>query len=723
MLTCSVPRPAPVHAGTSTSTMNHMAVSHRKRIGDRTWTSTLPWTDRSGSIGRACLFVMVLVIAMGGMFPVFASANPPAPSDDSLLFDPGTNPLSRLWSRAAKPEPSPGGDLLPPDAAFPPPYIALKDPNTLVIRWRITKGYYLYRDRFRFEIKGNPGLELGPPQIPKGIFKEEEDIGRVAVFTDEVAITLPIIRHASAQSSPGDSPQKRNDATTPARTTALALIVGYQGCAEAGLCYPPFTKTLSVELAAPSVELPTSSDEAPWSNRATGTGGVASEKTTPSESDRLAHAILGNSLWVMLPIFFGFGLLLGFTPCVFPMIPILAGIIAGQGKHITTGKAFALSVVYVLAMATAYTVAGIIAGLSGHNLQAAFQNPWIITAFSAIFVLLALSMFDLFRIQIPTSWQTKLAMRSNLQAGGTFAGVAGMGLLSALIVGPCVAPPLAGALIAIGSTGDPMRGGLALFSLSIGMGAPLIAVGASAGRWLPKAGPWMKAANYIFGVLLLAVAIYLLERILPGWVGMLLWGILSIMVGVYLGASDRLQREDNGWRRFRKGVGIVAMVYGIMLMVGAGAGLDQRFTPLEDFVAGGESERRTPLFERIKIPQELQARLAAISARNNPRYDGKRLTMLDYYADWCIECKRMEARTFSDPGVGRVLADMVLLRADVTDNDGQDQAMLRAFGLYGPPAILFFGPEGKEYSAYRVQGFMDAEEFREHVQRVRDALP
>nr|VFK54924.1 MAG: thiol:disulfide interchange protein DsbD [Candidatus Kentron sp. TC] len=711
-----------------------MAVFDMQRIGDMTRTWTYPSTDRNGSVYSACLFIIALLIVAGGMFPAFASAASPAPSGDSLSFGLGSNPLSKLWSRGKQREPPPGEDLLPPDEAFPPPHLELKDPDTLVIRWRITKGYYLYRDGFRFGIKENPGLKLGLPQIPRGIIEEEEDAGRVEVFLDEVAITLPIIRHASAQGPSRHSPRKgdvplpartdvrtatENNESATSRTTTLELIVGYQGCAKAGLCYPPFTKTLPVEL-------PALGDEGPWSNRPTTKQSpriAATAKTALPEPDRLARVILRDSLWIMLPIFFGFGLLLGLTPCVFPMIPILAGIIAGQGKGITTGKAFALSVTYVLAMAIAYTIAGVIAGLSGHNLQAAFQEPWIITAFSAIFVLLALSMFGLVRFQIPASWQTKLTMLGNLQEGGTFAGVATMGLLSALIVGPCVAPPLAGALIAIGSAGDPMRGGLALFSLSIGMGAPLIVMGASAGRWLPKAGPWMRVTNYIFGVLLLAVAIYLLERILPGWVGAFLWGVLSIMIGTYLGASERLQREDSGWRKFRKGMGIVAMVYGIVLMVSASAGLDDRLLPLEGFIANSESKNHAPLFERVETPRELQARLTAVSARNYAEGGERRLTMLDYYADWCIECKRMDARTFSDPSVGRILANMVLLRADVTDNDQQDQAMLRAFGLYGPPAILFFGPDGKEYSAYRIQGFMEAKEFREHVRRVREVLP
>jgi len=656
------------------------------------------------------------------MLPVFGAASPTSLADSSSDFstNPLTNPSSNVLSQGEIPGPGLGEDILPPEEAFPPPHLEIKGADTLIVRWRIAKGYYLYRDRFRFGIEGDPNMALGQPQIPRGVFKEEDDSGAVEVFVDAVTITLPLIRAPSGMTADKE----------------VRLIVGYQGCAEAGLCYPPFTKTLPLDLPTANLSIPDRGISA--SNNPTTTRDVVSAKradantaaaSIPSasisfaESDRLAYTILANNLWVVLPIFFGFGLLLGFTPCVFPMIPILAGIIAGQGKTITTRKAFGLSLVYVLAMASTYTVAGVIAGLSGHNLQAAFQDPWVIAVFSVIFVLLALSMFGLFRMQIPSGWQTKLAMLGNLQQGGTFIGVGVMGLLSALIVGPCVAPPLAGALIAIGTTGDPIRGGLALFSLSLGMGLPLMVMGASAGRWLPKAGPWMRVTNHIFGVLLLAVALYLLERILPGWIGLLLWGILSIMIGVYLGAGERSARGDDGWRRFRKGAGIVALVYGIMLMVGAGAGGEHLLRPLEGFTAGNGQENRAPVFERVKTVAALQAKLAAIRAQNSAQNGAGKLTLLDYYADWCIECKRMEARTFPDPGVRAVLADMVLLRADVTDNDQQDQAMLRAFGLYGPPAILFFGPDGKEYPAYRVQGFMDASAFREQVRRVRQGIP
>nr|VFK30027.1 MAG: thiol:disulfide interchange protein DsbD [Candidatus Kentron sp. MB] len=678
--------------------------------GDRSWKVYL-----SRTYGYSTYLVAFLVFVVLGLASVSAFS---APSDA-----PVSEPLSTPLSRGNTGGILTGEDLLPPDQAFPPPLLEQKDPATLIVGWQITEGYYLYRDRFRFrleETSGKPSdIALVPPRIPRGVMKAEDESGPVEVFSDAVEITLPVVRRAL-----WDVPAEE--------TKTLHLIVNYQGCAESGLCYPPFTKVLPVTLSLgmlpirePATERPIPSHGKTVSDQGITAGSATEAKTaleTP-ESDRLAYAILANSLWVVLPLFFGFGLLLGFTACVFPMIPILASIIAGQGA--TTRKAFSLSVVYVLAMAITYSIAGVIAGLFGHNLQAAFQHPWVIVTFSAIFVLLALSMFGLFRIQIPANWQTKLTMRSNLQQGGSFAGVAIMGFLSALIVGPCVAPPLAGALIAIGTTGDPVRGGLALFFLSLGMGAPLIAIGTSAGRWLPKAGPWMQVSNRIFGVLLLTVALYLLQRILPGWISMFLWGVFSIMIGVYLGAGEPSKQGDSGWRRFRKGAGIVAMVYGIMLMAGAGG--EHPFRPLEGLTIG-EPKNQAPVFERIKTVQALQDKLATVRVQNDALNGagngrGNRFTMLDYYADWCIACKEMETQTFSDPGVRGLLADMVLLQADVTENDQQDQEMLRAFGLYGPPAILFFGPDGKECSAYRIQGFMDAKTFREHLERLRNGFP
>jgi thiol:disulfide interchange protein DsbD len=394
------------------------------------------------------------------------------------------------------------------------------------------------------------------------------------------------------------------------------------------------------------------------------------------------------------------------------MIPILSGIIAGQGKHITTRRAFVLSLVYVLAMALTYTAAGVLAGLFGGNLQAAFQNPWILGSFALVFVALSFSMFGFYELQLPTALQSRLTEISNKQQGGTLIGVAIMGLLSALIVGPCVAPPLAGALIFIGQTGDWALGGLALFALSMGMGAPLIAIGTSAGKLLPRAGAWMDTIKAVFGVLLLAVAIVLLERIVPAAVAMLLWGALLVGSGVYLGALRHLPVEASGWQQLWKSLGVVLLIYGALMLVGAAAGGKDTLQPLRGLaVGGGGGEQQHLAFQRIKTVADLERELAAASDRGRP-------VLLDFYADWCVSCKEMERYTFSDPEVLAALTGFVLLQADVTANDADDQALLQDhFGLHGPPAIIFYGADGRERRNYRVVGFMPADEFAGHVRR------
>ena len=411
--------------------------------------------------------------------------------------------------------------------------------------------------------------------------------------------------------------------------------------------------------------------------------------------------------------FFVAGLLLAFTPCVFPMVPILSGIIVGQGERLTTMRAFWLSLIYVLAMAVTYTVAGVLAGLFGQNLQAVFQNPWILSGFVLIFILLALSMFGFYELQLPGRLQTRLAEASNQQQGGQLWGVAVMGFLSALIVGPCVAPPLMAALIVIGSSGDAMLGGAALFSLSMGMGLPLIVFGVSAGKLVPRAGAWMDAIKAVFGVGLLALAIWMLERILPGVIIMLLWGVLAIACGIYLGALERIEPGSSGWKRLWKSMGIVLLVFGILEMVGAAAGGDYWLRPLDGIRSNssGATVEKHAAFRRIKSVEDLEQALTQTRA-------GGRAAMLDFYADWCVECKRMERNTFPDETVAVLLERFQLLQTDVTANDDVDQELMRSFGIIGPPAILFFDRDGAEMTAYRLVGYFDPEEFTAHLQQV-----
>jgi thiol:disulfide interchange protein DsbD len=437
---------------------------------------------------------------------------------------------------------------------------------------------------------------------------------------------------------------------------------------------------------------------------------------TLSEQDRLAQLLVNGTAWVTIASFLGFGLLLAFTPCVFPMIPILSSIIVGQGHKLTTRRAFALSLVYVLAMAFTYTVAGVLAGLFGGNLQAAFQDPWIIGTFAALFAVLSLSMFGFYELQIPLAVQNRLSKMSNRQAGGTYLGVAIMGLLSALIVGPCVAPPLAGALIYIGNTGDPWLGGMALFALSLGMGAPLLLIGTSAGRFLPRSGAWMNTVKAVFGVTLLAVAVWMLERVLPGEVTMILWALLLIVPAIYLGALEPFKVEATGWTKLWKGVGLVMLIYGGILIIGAASGSRDVFQPLRLLASSGggtgavaANDHALP-FRRIKSVTDLDREVAAASDQGRP-------VMLDFYADWCVSCKEMERFTFSDKDVQLALANATLLQADVTANDEDDKALLTRFDLYGPPSILFYGSDGVERRPYRLVGYLGPQAFRSHVER------
>ena len=555
------------------------------------------------------------------------------------------------------------------------------DGETITVQWQIAEGYYLYRQRFAFTPADNSDVVLGAAQFPTGKIKNDEYFGEMEVYYHDVLARVPL----QGGADPGST---------------VALDVVYQGCADAGLCYPPITKRVNVTL-------PVSHDS--------GLAGASPDSLQAAaqlpEQDRIARSLASGNTWLVLLSFFGLGLLLTFTPCVFPMIPILSSIIVGQGDSISTRKAFTLSLIYVLAMATTYTAAGVMAGLFGANLQAAFQNPWILSMFSIVFVLLALSMFGFYDLQIPASWQAKLAGASGRQQGGTYAGVGIMGFLSALIVGPCVAAPLAGALIYIGQTGDAILGGTALFALSMGMGAPVLAVGTSAGKLLPRAGPWMGAIKAVFGVLLLGVAIYLLERMVPAWIAMLLWGALATVAAIYLGALDSLAAASSGWLRLRKGAGLVLLVYGVALVVGGFSGSNDVWHPLKGLASGSQGARHEGLaFQRIKGVRGLDAALRGATAQGRP-------VMLDFYADWCVSCKEMERYTFSDAQVQAALGDTLLLQADVTANDAEDQALLKHFKLFGPPAILFFGADGVERPNYRVVGFMKAPRFRDVVEK------
>ena len=575
-------------------------------------------------------------------------------------------------------------EFLPLDEAFQPSIEAL-DGNTLLARWDIAEGYYLYRDKFGFAVPNDSTVQLGAPQSPPGEFKEDESFGRMEVYHNRVEIRIPVTR-----------------AQTAARE--LQVEARYQGCAEQGFCYPPTTKLFTVALPAALALSPstpaTSTLPAPF----------------VSEQDQLVQSLTSGSYFATMALFFGLGLLLAFTPCVFPMIPILSSIIVGRGEGTSTKNAFFLSVAYVMPMAVTYTVIGVIAGLTGANLQAAFQNPAVIISFSIVFVLLSLSMFGFYNLQIPASLQTKLSALSNRQQGGTYIGAAIMGFLSALIVGPCVAAPLAAALIYISQTGDAWLGGIALFALSMGMGVPLLILGTSAGKLLPRVGGWMNTVKAVFGVMLLALAIWMLERIAPPIFTMLLWAVLCIVTAVYLGALHRLEKEADGWQKLWQGLGVILLLYGALLLVGVASGGKDVLRPLENLTIAASSPNgkssataHAPPFKRVKGSAGLNAAIAEASAAGKP-------VLLDFYADWCVACKELERYTFSDPRVQKVLANVVMLQSDVTDNDDADQALLKQLGLFGPPAILFFDTNGKERKEFRVIGFMKPEQFAAQAQ-------
>ena len=571
------------------------------------------------------------------------------------------------------------GDLLHVDQAFV--LSATSDsPDRVTLHWDIADGYYLYRDKVKITVAGGDA-QLGKPSIPGGKIQHDDYFGDQVVFFDRMDVDLPVAAAAGSRD--------------------ITLEVGYQGCAEAGLCYPPTHKTVQVQLAAPGAT------PAPRNPVVADTGPMRSTQ------DALADKIRSGSLLAVLATFFGAGLLLAFTPCVLPMVPILSGIIVGAGRDrpVSRGRAFSLSLAYVLGMALTYTVAGAAFAAAGRQAQAFFQQPWIIVVFAGLFVLLALGMFGVFNLQVPAAFQERVTGLSNRQKQGTLVGTAVMGALSSLIVTACVAPPLVAALAVIGQSGNVFRGGAALFALSLGMGAPLLLVGASAGRLLPKAGAWMDAVKSAFGVMMLGVAVWMLGRILPGPLTLALWAALAFVSGYCL-----LTMGDKDPKRpavaVRRGFGVLALVYGVLMLVGALAGRSDPLQPLAGVVGhgGGEATEHRLELKRIKSVADFERELAAAQAAGRP-------LMLDFYADWCVSCKEMEDQTFTDPAVQAELASAVLLQADVTANDDVDQALLEHFGILGPPTIVFFAAEGAERRDFRVVGFQPASEFRDHAAR------
>ncbi len=545
-------------------------------------------------------------------------------------------------------------NLLEPEKAFR--FSAQMAEGAVEIRYAIADGYYMYRERFKFEADGN--VRLGAPQLPRGLKHKDEFFGEVETYRKAVTLRVPVEGEGRFE-----------------------LKVTSQGCADIGVCYVPMESRVSLNNTA---------------------GGSGEPRFSVFASDIEIAGLFQGGFLLVLASFFVFGLLLTFTPCVLPMIPILSGIIAGEGKDITKAKALVLSLAYVLGMALAYAVAGVAAAYSGSLLAAALQNVWVLGAFALVFVALALSMFGFYELRLPGFIQHRLQGAHSQLRGGRIASVAAMGMLSAVVVSPCVAAPLAGALLYISQTRDVALGGAALFAMALGMGVPLVAIGVSEGALLPKAGAWMDGVRRFFGVLLLAVALWIVSPVIPAVAAMLAWAALLIGSAIFLRALDSLPPAAPGWWRLWKAVGVIALVAGVALLVGALSGSRDPLRPLAGLTGGPSAEAAATPWIRVASASDLDARLAS---------PGKPV-VLDFYADWCVSCKEMEAFTFSDAQVKKQLDGMLLLQVDVTANTAEHKALLKRFSLFGPPGIIFFDAQGREIRGLRVIGYQNAERFR-----------
>lgn len=534
--------------------------------------------------------------------------------------------------------------------------------NRLLLRLRIADDYYLYRHRFSFQ---GENLTFEEPVLPAGTDHEDDFFGKTQVYYREVQIPVTLTE-AGQQAS---------------------LKISYQGCTD-GLCYPPTDKRIAVEPLV--AEPPHDQVDAP-------TPAPAS-----SQQDQLAAALSSQGFWLSVAAFFALGLGLAFTPCVFPMYPILTGIIAGAGHRLSTRRAFLLSFVYVQGMAVTYTLLGLVVASAGLKFQAALQHPYVLIGLSVMFVLLALSMFGLYTLQLPSSLQTRLSGLSNRQQGGSVLGVGIMGMISGLVCSPCTTAPLSGALIYVAQSGDLWLGGAALYALSLGMGLPLLLLGTSGGKLLPKAGAWMDVIKQLFGFALLAVPILLLSRLWSDQVATLAWLGWGLLLCGYLYHHNQHQQHSVG-RSLRGFVLLLAMISAVVV------GKDL-LLPSQGASVAAQAE--TPAFIRIKTLDDLKTQLAA--ARGKP-------VLLDLYADWCVACKEFEHKTFSDPAVRERFGQMVLLQADVTANDDADVELLNGLNVLGLPTLIFFDRAGNEVSGQRVTGFMGPAEFLGQLDRIGDA--
>ena len=585
-----------------------------------------------------------------------------------------------LFALLASAGPVRAADFLEPERAFQFSARAV-DANSVEVSFAIAPGYYMYREALHFAASG---ATLGPAALPQGKVKFDETFQKdVETYRDVLRIRIPVTQAAS---------QFRLDVTS-------------QGCADQGLCYPPMPSAAEIRLSGfggdGSVRVLAVADTGggpapPALSRSSEPGAPAA--TAAGDGARLDAALRSGHFWSVVGVFLLAGVLLSLTPCVLPMLPILSSIIVGEGAAASRARGFALALSYSLGMALVYTALGVLAGLAGEGLAAALQNPWVLGAFAALLIAMALSMFGVYELRPPVAWTNRLAQVSRRLPAGHFAGVFAMGGVSALIVSPCVAAPLAGALVYLSQTRDVALGGTALFSLAAGMSLPLLLLGASSGAWLPRAGPWMDGVKRFFGLLLLGVALWTVQPLLPAPLALAAWGVLLIAAAMLLRPFARAA-ETGAW--LRRSAAAVLAAFGLMQLVGAASGGADPLQPLAHLADSGARANAVPLFNPIRNSRELDA---ALQAAGRP-------VMLDFYADWCVSCKEMERYTFSDAAVSERMRGALLLKADVTRNSAEDRELLRRFGLFGPPGTLFFDVNGRELTQARVIGFQDRERF------------
>lgn len=598
-------------------------------------------------------------------------------------------------------------DFLDPDVAFK--VSKSEQPGVVVLRFDVAKGYYLYRERFAFAAD-NSAVKLGAPVFPKGEVKHDDTFGKdMEVYHEPIDVRIPV-----------------DKASGP-----FTLNVTMQGCADKGLCYPPMDKPLKISAAAigngaggassagssvgPATQalLGGGAQGAGSASVASPAGGSAGGWLSARDDYNEAERILsGGSFALALGIFFVLGLGLAFTPCVLPMVPILLSIVAGQ--EASRGKAVRLAIAYVLGMAIVNTVIGVAAGLLGQGLIAFLQAPWVLALFALLMVVLSLSMFGMYEIQLPAALRDRIDNAARKQQSGQWVGAAMMGVLSGLIVSPCVTAPLAAALAFIAKTGDAVFGGATLFALSLGMGLPLVILAGGGGTLLPRAGAWMDGVKRFFGFLLLGVALWIVRPLLSTPALLLGAGVLLLVSATFMRVFDNLPDGVSGARRLLKGLGVAVALLGAVALVGAAAGARDPLAPLAGLstVASGSANAGTPAVEGVKFQ-----RVRSVAELDQVVASAGRPVMFDFYADWCISCKEMERFVFTDPRVKARLDQVVLVQADVTANNADDQALLKRFGLFGPPGIIFFDGSGNEVTGTRVIGAQSADLFLRSLEK------